>query len=112
VAVVLEIVLSLAAGSLAFGAGLNRQARAWNRRDAISALVASQKDTDRQLQELGQRLGGLGILAMVDAPEDLGQKVLAEGIYLAEIADDTFRLTVPPDFKPHSFREPPPTPAR
>ena len=41
-----------------------------------------------------------GILAVVDAPEDLRQEVLASGLYLAGIHEDQFLLQVPPDFQP------------
>ena len=44
-----------------------------------------------------------GILAVVDAPEKLRQKVLQEGIYLARIHDDEFDLEVPADFRPRAF---------
>jgi hypothetical protein len=44
-----------------------------------------------------------GILAVVDAPEDLRAKVLREGIYLARIHDDEFELQVPADFQPRAF---------
>ena len=41
-----------------------------------------------------------GILAVVDAPEDLRQETLASGLYLAGIHEDQFLLQVPPDFQP------------
>lgn len=44
-----------------------------------------------------------GILAAVDAPEDIRQKVLQEGIYLARIHDEEFELEVPEDFKPRAY---------
>jgi hypothetical protein len=44
-----------------------------------------------------------GILAVVDAPEKLRQKVLQEGIYLARIHDEEFELEVPADFRPRAF---------
>lgn len=44
-----------------------------------------------------------GILAAVDAPEDVRAKVLREGIYLARIHDEEFELDVPKDFKPRAF---------
>jgi len=44
-----------------------------------------------------------GILAVVDAPEELRQKVLEEGIYLARIHDEEFKLEVPKDFRPRAF---------
>ena len=39
-----------------------------------------------------------GILAVVDAPEELRQEVLASGLYLAGIHEDQFQLQVPSDF--------------
>lgn len=47
-----------------------------------------------------------GILAFVDAPEDLQRRVLDHGIYLARIHDDLFDLQVPEDFEPRSFQAP------
>jgi hypothetical protein len=44
-----------------------------------------------------------GILAAVDAPDDVRDKVLREGIYLARIHDEEFELAVPKDFKPRAF---------
>ena len=44
-----------------------------------------------------------GILAVVDAPEELQQRVLAEGIYLARIHDEEFDLEVPEGFQPRAF---------
>jgi hypothetical protein len=44
-----------------------------------------------------------GILAAVDAPPDLQQKVLREGIYLASIHDGVFEVQVPDDFQARSF---------
>lgn len=44
-----------------------------------------------------------GILASVDAPQELQKKVLAEGIYLARIHDGVFEVQVPEDFQPKEF---------
>ena len=44
-----------------------------------------------------------GILAVVEAPEELQQRVLAEGIYLARIHDEEFDLEVPEGFQPRAF---------
>ncbi len=44
-----------------------------------------------------------GILAAVDIPEDLRQRVLRSGIYLARIHDEVFDLEVPDGFQPRSF---------
>ncbi|HEV2846829.1 MAG TPA: DUF3782 domain-containing protein [Thermoanaerobaculia bacterium] len=44
-----------------------------------------------------------GILAVVDAPDDLREKVLREGIYLARIHDGQFEIQVPESFQPRAF---------
>jgi hypothetical protein len=44
-----------------------------------------------------------GILAAVDVPEDLQERVLSQGIYLANIHDDTFEIRVPKTFQPRAF---------
>lgn len=44
-----------------------------------------------------------GILAAVDIPEDIRQRVLREGIYLACIHDDNFELQIPEGFHPRAF---------
>jgi hypothetical protein len=44
-----------------------------------------------------------GILAAVDAPDDLREQVLREGIYLARIHDGQFELQVPEGFQPRAF---------
>ncbi len=47
-----------------------------------------------------------GIVAAVDVPEELAQRVWREGLYLARISDETFTLQVPDDFVPRSFQDP------
>lgn len=44
-----------------------------------------------------------GILAAVHVPEDLEKRVLAAGIYLARIHDETFEITVPDSFQPRAY---------
>jgi hypothetical protein len=44
-----------------------------------------------------------GILAAVDVPDDLRERVLSQGIYLASIHDDTFEIRVPETFQPRPF---------
>ncbi len=44
-----------------------------------------------------------GLIAAVDVPEELAQRVLREGLYLARAHDDTFELVTTDDFKPRSF---------
>jgi hypothetical protein len=43
-----------------------------------------------------------GILAAVDFPDDVRDRVLREGIYLACIHDENFELAVPKDFEPRA----------
>jgi hypothetical protein len=44
-----------------------------------------------------------GILAAVDFPDDVRDRVLREGIYLACIHDENFELAVPADFQPRAY---------
>ncbi|MDT8406639.1 MAG: DUF3782 domain-containing protein [Methylococcales bacterium] len=44
-----------------------------------------------------------GMLAVVDAPEDVRQEALAEGFYLAGIHDDQFVIETPKDFTPKNW---------
>lgn len=44
-----------------------------------------------------------GILAAVDIPESLRQRVLDQGLYLARIHGDLFELQVPEQFEPRQF---------
>jgi RecB family endonuclease NucS len=44
-----------------------------------------------------------GILAAVDIPDDVAEKTLREGIYLARIHDDQFELQVPEGFQPRAY---------
>jgi hypothetical protein len=44
-----------------------------------------------------------GILAVVDAPENLREEVIKRGIYLARIHDNLFELQVPETFTPRAF---------
>ena len=44
-----------------------------------------------------------GILAAVDASQQLQRKVLDQGLYFAKIHDEQFSLCVPKDFKPFCF---------
>lgn len=44
-----------------------------------------------------------GILAFADAPEDVCDRILDAGIYLARIQDGQFEIQVPPDFRPRAF---------
>lgn len=44
-----------------------------------------------------------GILAAVDAPDSIREKVLREGIYLARVHDGHFEVQVPESFQPRTF---------
>jgi hypothetical protein len=44
-----------------------------------------------------------GILAAVDFPDDVRDRVLREGIYLACIHDENFELAVPEGFQPRAY---------
>ena len=44
-----------------------------------------------------------GILAAVDTPDDLRERVLREGIYLARVHDGQFEIQVPEGFQPRAF---------
>ncbi|MEB3231527.1 MAG: DUF3782 domain-containing protein [Leptolyngbyaceae bacterium] len=44
-----------------------------------------------------------GILAAVSLPEELRQNILAEGLYVARIEDEVFRLDVPEGFEAQSW---------
>lgn len=47
-----------------------------------------------------------GILAAVNVPDDLARQVIQEGLFLARISDDTFKVTVPDGFQPRSWGRP------
>ena len=44
-----------------------------------------------------------GILAVVDAPDDLRQEALSAGIFMAGINDEQFKLEVPSNFQPKAW---------
>ncbi|MGH9834704.1 MAG: DUF3782 domain-containing protein [Blastocatellia bacterium] len=44
-----------------------------------------------------------GVIAAVDIPDNVRDKVLKEGLYLARISDGTFTMQVPRGFKPKAF---------
>ncbi len=73
------------------------------REESIEQMLRILKDFPEFYPEhRGKQL--YGILAAVEVPENLRQRVLREGIYLARIHDETFELDVPPDFQPRSFQ--------
>jgi hypothetical protein len=44
-----------------------------------------------------------GILAAVDVSNEMADRVVNAGLYLARIHDEEFQLQVPPDFEPRAF---------
>jgi len=44
-----------------------------------------------------------GVIAAVDIPDNVREKVLKEGLYLARISDGTFTMQIPRRFKPKAF---------
>jgi hypothetical protein len=44
-----------------------------------------------------------GVIAAVSIADNARSAALKEGLYLAQISDDTLKLSVPPNFKPHNF---------
>lgn len=46
------------------------------------------------------------VVAAVDAPPELRERVLGEGLVLAAIGDDVFELQIPDDFEPRGFPYP------
>lgn len=44
-----------------------------------------------------------GLIAAVDIPDNVRAAVIDQGLYLAQLNDETFRLIVPDDFKPKAF---------
>jgi hypothetical protein len=68
--------------------------------------IAQMKTTLREFRHFFPGHAGkkvYGILAAVDAPERVRQRVLEEGIYLARIHDGQFELQVPAGFQPRAF---------
>lgn len=47
-----------------------------------------------------------GILAAVHVPDDLARRVIKEGLFLARISDDTFKINVPEGFQPRTWGQP------
>ena len=72
------------------------------REEAIAQLLKQLNDFPVLFPELANKKL-YGILTAVDATSDLIEKVLAEGLYFAEIHDEQFTLKVPEDFKPRCF---------
>jgi hypothetical protein len=75
------------------------------RQDGIDQLLRALESFPRFFPEhRGKKL--IGVLAAVDVPPDLRDRVLREGLVLARIRDDVFELQVPADFEPRAFPNP------
>jgi hypothetical protein len=72
------------------------------REEGIEQLLKQCRDFPVLFPELAHKKL-YGILAAVDASQQLQQKVLAHGLYFAKIHDEQFSLCVPKDFKPFCF---------
>ena len=72
------------------------------REEGIEQLLKQCRDFPLLFPELAHKKL-YGILAAVDASQQLQQKVIAQGLYFAKIHDEQFSLCVPKDFKPFCF---------
>ena len=72
------------------------------REEGIEQLLKQCRDFPVLFPELAHKKL-YGILAAVDASQQLQQKVIAQGLYFAKIHDEQFSLCVPKDFKPFCF---------
>jgi hypothetical protein len=72
------------------------------REDGVRRMIEVLKEFPKFFVEhRGKQL--YGIIAAVDIPAQVRKKALNAGIYLATIADETFRLDIPEGFVPKSF---------
>lgn len=100
------------------GRGLEIDVLAYSNRDINEVYVVEVKSHLREdglqqmlriLREFHEFFPGhedkkvYGILAAVDAPDDVRERVLKQGIYLAQVHDDTFEIAVPEGFQPRAF---------
>ena len=74
------------------------------REEAIAQILRQLHDVPTLFPELADKKC-YGIITAVDANETLRKKVLAEGLYFAEIHDEQFTLRVPDDFVPRCFNQ-------
>ena len=72
------------------------------REEGIEQLIKQCRDFPVLFPELADKKL-YGILAAVDANQQLQQKVIAQGLYFAKIHDEQFSLCVPKDFTPYCF---------
>ncbi|GEM_PF-787367 len=70
--------------------------------EAIDQILQTISDVPRFFPYLKDRTI-YGILAAVQIPDELRKAVIKQGLYLAQLSDDSFKLIVPRDFKPKAF---------
>lgn len=70
--------------------------------DAIDQILQTISDVPRFFPYLKDRKI-YGIIAAVYIPENLREAVIKQGLYLAQLSDDNFKLIVPRNFKPRPF---------
>lgn len=70
--------------------------------DAINQILETMAKLPRFFPAMKDRKI-YGIIAAVKIPANLRTEVLKQGLYLAQISDETFKLLVPPKFKPTDF---------
>ncbi len=70
--------------------------------EAIGQLLKVIADFPRFFPDLKDRKI-YGLIAAVDIPDDVRAAVIKNGLYLARLNDETFKLLVPPNFKPRAF---------
>ncbi len=70
--------------------------------EAIDQLLKIIADFPRFFPNLKDRKI-YGLIAAVDIPDDVRAAVIKNGLYLAQLNDETFKLLVPRNFKPKAF---------
>ncbi|MGH9836707.1 MAG: DUF3782 domain-containing protein [Blastocatellia bacterium] len=70
--------------------------------EAIGQLLKAISDFPRFFPDLKDRKI-YGLIAAVDIPDDVRMAVIKNGLYLARLNDETFKLLVPRNFKPKAF---------
>lgn len=78
------------------------EVRSQLREDGIQDLLQTLRDFRTFFPE-HQDKKLYGILAAVDASPEIQQRVLRQGIYLANIHDGVFEIRVPENFQPQAF---------
>jgi hypothetical protein len=72
------------------------------REDGLQRMIRNLKDFHKFFPgHQGKKV--YGILAYVDAPEDVCRRAVESGLYLARIHDGLFEIEVPDDFQPWAF---------